>query len=54
MKLRIGYESARISQEFQTLSTVVSLAFGGKDNEPIKPAETAEEAISQFNSIFKK
>ena len=53
LKLKYGFEHAKVYQAFETLSVVASYALGGKKpKSSVKPAETFEEAEMQFNNIF--
>jgi hypothetical protein len=51
----LGFEIAKVHQDFQTISTVVAYAFGGKKTqkkpEGRKP-QNAEEAQLMLNNIF--
>ena len=51
MKLRVGFEQSRITQEFQTLSEILSAAFGGKKSKSQTP-RNFEEAEAQFKALF--
>lgn len=53
MKLRLGYEMAKVHQDFQTFALIVSQALGGgKKSSGARPARTANEAAGQFASVF--
>jgi hypothetical protein len=48
----MGHQQALIIQNFQTLATIVSQAFGGKkENKPTMP-QTKEELEASFRSVF--
>lgn len=57
IKLRIGYEQARVHQDFQTLALILSKAFGG-DNKDGKgkgrEPRTIEEAQSLLSQVLGK
>lgn len=54
LRLYLGNKQAEIVQNFQTLSTVVSLAFGkGKKKEKTEMPQTKEQMEAAFNSVFK-
>jgi hypothetical protein len=52
--LKVGFEQSKFLQEYENLALVVSAALGGKSKggSSGKPAETAEEAVAQFASVF--
>jgi hypothetical protein len=53
--LRFGYEQAKIHQDFQTISTVVGYAFGGKKTEePDTTPANIDQARSQLANVFRK
>lgn len=54
LKLKVGYEQAQVTQFFQTISQVISHAFGGKKKTTAKPPATFEEAERQFKALFGK
>lgn len=49
----MGREQALIIQNFQSMATIVSQAFGGKkdSNKPVEP-KTKEELEASFRSVF--
>lgn len=48
----MGREQALIIQNFQSMATIVSQAFGGKkENKPVEP-KTKEELEASFRSVF--
>jgi hypothetical protein len=52
-RLLLGYEMAKVHQDFQTLATVVSYAFGGKkkEEEVLKPANL-QDAQRKLAGLF--
>lgn len=57
LRLHLSCRQAEIVQEYQTLSLIVSGAFGGtsKSNEPsddVKVPQTENEMIAAFNNMF--
>jgi len=51
--LKLGYDQAMVSQEYQTLSKVISGLFGG-GKKPINPIEpkTEQEAAQLLSGVF--
>lgn len=52
MKVKIGFETAMAYQQFETLSKVVALAFGGDDKKGGKAVQSASEASHKLTDIF--
>jgi hypothetical protein len=50
MQLKIGYEQAKVYQDYQTLSRILAHAFGSKKDG--QAPNTVDEAISNFQSLF--
>lgn len=51
LRLKVAAEQTRITQDFQTLSTVLSYALGGKKSKG-KPPSSLAEAEAQLMSLF--
>jgi len=52
LKIKIGFENAKSTQEFQILATVVSSIFGGGSK--AKEPENFQQAMAQFEGVFGK
>lgn len=52
LRLFLGKHQALIVQDFQTLSTIVSQAFGGKKKSNVQEPKTKEEFDLAFRSVF--
>jgi hypothetical protein len=50
LKLKFGYEQAKIIQEYQTLSLLMSAVFGGKKKDVASPG-SFEEAAAAFQGL---
>jgi len=53
LKLKLGFEQAKSTQEMQILSLVVSSALGGRKSKP-KPPRNSQEAHAQIAAVFGK
>jgi len=51
LKIKMGFENARLMQDFQGIAFIVSKAFGSS-KETVKPPDTFDEAEAQLNAVL--
>ena len=52
VRIKFGYEAAKISQDFENLAEVVSAALGGKKDGRVSKPKNLSEAKQAFAEIF--
>jgi hypothetical protein len=51
LNLKVGHQQSLILQEYQTISSLLALVFGGKSSQP-KPLQSFDEAAAAFGAVF--